>query len=256
MKYIPILGLALFAASAASAQTTIFDHTFDGSAATPLNGTAEDYSGVLWTVGGGTAPEIYANGVATDRGGAVLAYAFTTGVYEVTSQYTAGASVAGITFTTSDPAVGDWVSGGVDLWGTFALRSSGDFEFWEGSANLNGNDGGNLVSDYGGTLADPLVGTFRLVLDWNDTAYTGTIAGYFTPNGGSEFQVDLDAGSASMTNTISPGADLTGVGLTFDGDSGENSYQTFGMTSIPEPSSYALLGGLLALGLVAFRRRR
>ncbi len=258
MKNIPILGIALFAASAANAQTTIFDHTFDGSGATPLNGTAEDESGLNWSVGGSVddGPNyIYADGEVSTRGGAVLAYSFGTGIYEVTSKLTVDSGFSTIGFTTSNPVVGSYFGAS---WANFGIRSNGDFEFWEGAGNTGVNDGGNLATNYGGTVTAPaVVGTLRMVLDWNATTNIGTIVGYYTPDGGSEIQIDLDDQTAGVNgNTISTGAALTGVGLTFDGRTDQgNSYQTFTMTSIPEPSSFALLSGLLALCSIAIRRR-
>ncbi|MGE9291595.1 MAG: hypothetical protein ACQKBT_11425, partial [Puniceicoccales bacterium] len=222
-----------------------------------LNGTAEDLSGEFWSVGGSAEDGptyIYADGDVNTRGGATLAYTFETGVYELTTTLTVDSGFAGIGFTVADPAAGSYFTNG---WGTIALRSSGDFEFWEGSSNTNDNDGGNLGSDYGGSNTDPIVGTFRLVLDWNDTTNTGTITGYYTQDGGSEFQVDLDDQTPGVNgNTITPGVDLTGISLQFDGrtDAG-NSYQSLTLTAIPEVSQFALWGGGLSLGIVVLRRR-
>jgi hypothetical protein len=41
-----------------------------------------------------------------------------------------------------------------------------------------------------------------------------------------------------------------------DGAKSATATYTFGVAAIPEPSSYAALAGLGALGLVALRRRR
>ncbi|WP_269522643.1 PEP-CTERM sorting domain-containing protein [Coraliomargarita parva] len=257
MKHIPILGITLFAASAVNAQTTIFDHTFDGSGSTALGTTTEDYSGVAWSTDGFDGTDfIFADGTTDSRAAALLAYSFTSGTYEITATTLVADTFLGIGLTTSDPVQMAYVNDG-DSYSTFAIRSNGDFEFWEGPGSSITNDGG-AVGDYnGGDYGNgPRVGTLRMVLEWDATTHTGTIAGYYTPNGGTEFQVDLDDQSASMTNTISTsGAALTGVGLVFDGRNG-GQYGTFTMTSIPEPSTYALIGGVAALALGVCRRRK
>ncbi|WPJ96775.1 hypothetical protein SH580_03525 [Coraliomargarita algicola] len=261
MKHISILGLTLYALTASNAQTTIFDHDFTdyaGEETDALNGTTVDGGTATWSVGGssGDGPNfIYADGDVSTRGGAALAYAFTTGVYELSVGLTVDSGFSGIGFTSSNPVAGSYFS---ESWATIGLRASGDFEFWEGIANNNANDGGNLGDDYSGSNTNPITGTLRMVLDWNDTTNVGTITGYFTADGGSEIQVDLDDQTVGVNgNSISVGSDLTGIILQFDGRTDQgNSYQYLTLTSIPEPSSFAFVGGLLAFGLVSMRRRR
>ncbi|WPJ96776.1 hypothetical protein SH580_03530 [Coraliomargarita algicola] len=256
MKTIPILGLTLFAATLVNAQTIIFDHDFTdyaGGATDGLGGTTVDGGSATWSVAGFTgkdpeeAPYIYANGDVT-RGSAMLAYTFTTGVYELTATLNAGSlSTIGFSVSATVPT-NSYYSQQV---ASFGLRggSTGEFEFFEGLGTGGGNDGGTLAS-YG--INGQTDGTLRMILDWDDTTNTGSIVGYYTPDGGSEIQIDLDSNTGGINgNTISPGADLLGVGFTSAG----GSYETFTLTAIPEPSSFAFLGGLLALGLVTVRRR-
>ena len=147
MKKILILGTCFCAAAAANAQTTIFDHTFDGSGTQPLGGTAEDYSGVEWSTGGIDGTNfIFADGSTDSRAGAMLAYEFTSGMYEITARTVNSDTFLGIGVTTSSPAEGSYVTNSSNF-GTFAVRSGGAFTFWEGAGNANSNSGGS-IGDY------------------------------------------------------------------------------------------------------------
>jgi hypothetical protein len=60
---------------------------------------------------------------------------------------------------------------------------------------------------------------------------------------------------AVLTEAL-PTGDLTGFGLYTNNRSGILRFDTFTITAVPEPSSFAALAGLGALGFVAARRRR
>ncbi|WPJ96772.1 hypothetical protein SH580_03510 [Coraliomargarita algicola] len=215
MKNTPFfIYILLLLATCVNGQKVLFDHQFDGASDVLLSRTYEDKSGLPWLVGGMDGSNfMYADGRTNTRGGAMLACRFRTGYYELTATIVENDTFLGIGFTSSDPLQGSYF---IDSWGTFALRSSGDFEFWEGPGATVINDGGNVVDDY--DVNEARVGRLRLVLEWDDETNRGTVTGYFKPEGGAEYQVDLDDQTAGVnSNTISPKDELTGVGLIFDG---------------------------------------
>ena len=111
-----------------------------------------------------------------------------------------------------------------------------------GSAAINPAGGGSaLVSGVTYNLgANVATGNEIGVLAFNNTTAT-TIAGeaFSVFTGG--WTVPADGANLSLTGTGSP---------SFAGATG-----TSGTVAVPEPSAYALLGGLLALGCVMLRRR-
>jgi hypothetical protein len=67
----------------------------------------------------------------------------------------------------------------------------------------------------------------------------------------------ISATNVTITNSGFSGADLfAGFGGGNDSGSPIAAFDNFAVTAIPEPSSFAALAGVLALGLVALRRRR
>ena len=86
------------------------------------------------------------------------------------------------------------------------------------------------------------------------TSFLGGTSGTFSQTydisgfaGGSDFSI------ADVSNVLA--VFTTNIGAVGDGD-GAISIDNFNMTAIPEPGTYALLGGLLALGYVMVGRRK
>ncbi len=253
----------------ASAQTTVFSHTFDGDGASPVtavNGTGS----ANWILDVEAGKSLSTNGTPTGASSAYLAYSFGTGIYEITatinvsSKPTNNTGLSMISFTTSDPVTAGYINeADAEAHASFGMRENGDFEMWGGIGTALGNDGGNLASTYGYGVSstkslDDREGTLRLVLDTTQTNWT--IAGYYKPVGESEFQVDVNAGdgigSGSYIYTYATNPDaFTGVGLLWSSNS-IPVFQDFTVTSIPEPGTYGLLSGLTALLGLALRRRR
>ncbi len=241
---LPILGLTL-----ATSQAAVYTHTFNEGTGT-LDGVAVDSGGANWL-----AENIDANGTTSNSGGAVLPYNFGSGQYEVTADISrTGADstgLASIYFTTSNPLeAGYFTSSSVGAYGVFALRINGDFEIWGGLANSNNVDGGDLT-DYGFDLRDDVSGQLRMLLDTTGSSWT--IDGFFTPNGESEAQIDLNGATAGNTYTFDTNpSSFTGAGITWSGTS--TTYNNFTLDVIPEPSASALLG--IGFAALLMRKRR
>ncbi len=85
---------------------------------------------------------------------------------------------------------------------------------------------------------------------WRSLSFSQAATNPFSTNGGG----NLSLGALS-TNDLSGGITAFGIYI----DSGTNNsvrFDTFTITAIPEPSAFAALAGLGALGLAATRRRR
>ncbi len=152
------------------------------------------------------------------------------------------------------------LAGGTLFDATLHLSSLG-FSTWYhyGSANLGWlntsvalpeNLSGNVVTDGIGPLAKSLPN------DW--TIYNSGTAGSgdaqnLSFNVTTQIQDDLDAGRAFSTFVVSASRD-TGGSISA-AESGSGPYLV-ALTSIPEPRTYALLLGMMALGFVWLHRRR
>ena len=87
-------------------------------------------------------------------------------------------------------------------------------------------------------------------------SFTGTVSPA-TPSG-LDYTIGSSATAASLTTLAGTGATVTvtnggGTDFTAGGSNGDG--VSFSLSAVPEPSSYALLGGLLALTCVMLRRR-
>lgn len=114
------------------------------------------------------------------------------------------------------------------------------------------------------TPTDTTAATLRIAY----SASAKTLSYFYDPDGASNGYAFTQVGSATSLSSwsIAPtdnfaflliggsGNDLAGVGPSLNGS---GSYFTdFSLVAIPEPGTYALIGGLAALGLAVWRRRR
>lgn len=156
------------------------------------------------------------------------------GIYYAVGTNTAAgyASSFGTSSTVTADAFNDL--GGL-TWTSLAQTSSGSFEFWT-NTGWNGGAGSSVSAAGGETILIALT-TGSSVGATGDTDSIGLLASSTT------------VGGLGQTNLGFPGQFSVIAGSTTGG------LTMLSGTAIPEPSSYALLGGLLALGCVMLRRR-
>jgi hypothetical protein len=142
-----------------------------------------------------------------------------------------------------------------------SLAIAGAYEINDFTVSLMTDSGSNTPGALIGTLTGSISPTGSGTFDYTTTginlvagtSYWVTMgftsgAGYF----GSPRTTDLSGATGPWT--------LNGRATTFAGNwsyyGGDNALMSITATPIPEPSTYAALAGLLALGLVVYRRRR
>ena len=125
------------------------------------------------------------------------------------------------------------VRGGV---ATIGLRGNGIVDMWAGSGTSNGVDGGTSVASTRTLTASLDLTTWDGSTDYGTVTWSDNIVGTL---GAFDFTADTDFNYILLSSRENPSG-------TFD---------NLTLTQIPEPGTYALLGGLLSLCWVMMRRR-
>jgi hypothetical protein len=196
-------------------------------------------------------------------------------------------SVTGTAFdnTVTDPDLGPITSNaasstGVAPTGYLFGKTFGQFDpviYYVDGLNLGSPAGGTTLDEVSFALRNEstsqnmqIVLQFGAGTDWflGDTTFNNSVANSWT----SGLTLDLStetwkALTIDVENEITVGAaaspsnfatsNLTGIGFyTATTDDSSIRIDTLSVTAVPEPATYALFGGFIALGLVMLRRRR
>lgn len=251
MKYhhpiIPSLSLGILLACSSLQAATIFSDNFDGTGV--LNGTTPDTT---------TGAAAWVSSTAFNANGAFLASSGTAGasatllftpssgeVYTLESRMDVTSTTGWLAMgfatgqSTANNANARFVNGSTPLGRVWMLMGeAGGGAAWQDGTSVNHVED-NTIS-VTGTI------DLRIVLDTTAATWTSTW-----------YAKDATVGSYTLikgTENVVSQAAINSVGFALSGNSVPGTITSFSLTTIPEPSSAALLGGLGFL--VMFRRRR
>lgn len=261
MKLLPLLGSTLLLASASQAAIILMDQSFTQAVGTQASvdgtavGNANTTAGVAatWTAGTAASGALRTDGEVFSNVGNASAHVglgtlvngakgTANGVFTLTtvmSEPPTGSNWVAAGFATSINVSANFTTfGGI---GTALYRTNGKADFFAGP-----NTGGTAYNDEGVTGTQ----TFISVLDlsaWNGTGDYGTISYY---------RGSVAPGNLEYTYDFVADFSIASIAVSTFSTGGEGVIQSITLTQVPEPSTYAALAGLLALGFVAIRRRK
>jgi hypothetical protein len=263
-EYIQIMAVAGMACLTTAVQGAILDDNFSSDSISSTVSTTftqghigdgEWHQGGAWSVSGGVLQATGDTDVATESEGAILqavAVGPNTGTsLQLTFDYNltaAGESLSVFLYGTNiETGFPDNTNGRMANLGHVAADGSGRMQYLELDAD------NSLVSSVefvgGATLSESAPTGYLGQTPGTSYSYfaklSGTISGTFSQT------VDLSAWGYAVEDF-----DYINIAFARDAVAGSNvTIDNVVLTAIPEPGSYALLGGLLALGYVMVRRR-
>ncbi|WP_269523297.1 PEP-CTERM sorting domain-containing protein [Coraliomargarita parva] len=242
-------GLTLSVAQA----EVIYSDNFDG-AATSLNGVAPDVrpGSETWT-----SSNLNADGsIASVSTTSWLPYAFQNGmIYSATLASDIAYQASSTTpvyfgFTENDPFNSGNIMGSTqNTYGILAIYRGGGAIFEAGP----NNDATDLTLAANNELFSSSQDNYEITLVLDTTAANWTLAAYAGGDSISGTQLDLNGAAAGLLYDFGGAMSFTGIGMGYH--SATFVAENFVLATIPEPGTYALLGGFLAFAAVMLRRR-
>lgn len=247
-KFFPLFLTLGSLATGLSAQTILYEETFDGGA-TGLNNETPSISVTSPTHGTGgdwtSASNILANGSVNSSVGTSASLAFGPAdgfIYElsITVNY-AGSGFTAVGFTGSSSFTGAMFdTGGGMLWGFTRPGGSSDFQVAHADPAGGANNVGSANNATNPSTLTILLDTTEGTGSWDVEWY---VAGTASPI------ASLDNISTAYETAIN------GVSIGTNNSNGSD-FQSFQLSTIPEPSTYAALLSFVALGICLPRHRR
>ncbi len=252
-----LCALALTGATA-SAQTIIYSDDFTSLTTAvdipnnwqTLNGSLVPSTSQAWSSAGyvSLVGNTYVSAITANRSAFLPFVPENDLVYTYTARlgHTGGSdtSWAGMSFNataTPDPG-GNFVNN--NGLGAVVLRQNGSIQWWAGPANT-GNTVNPTLASLGITYNPNTFYDFQLVLDTRPTQWTLDLSV-------NNVAVDLNGSSSGTSHQFSTNPTIQWIQLTNSATTAI--FDSVELSSIPEPSTYALLG--LGLGAIVWLRRR
>lgn len=278
--------LALGLASLSHAAQTIFQDNFDTSLASGVN-TDVNFELGGGRQSGGTTTSTYTEQTVSGAGGFInVNGSFTGDNLLLRNNYNStGARASGVVLDTNfasilegkryqisfDASMSIGAGAATDRWMSFYIMGAQPGDINAATVNAGASDFGILLRDDGraniwddgavdtnlsaGTTGVTLGSVYSVLIDVDETLATPTVSLSIDSSLIGTYDIDFEAGDAGL-RYFGLRAQIGTAGGTTNGALFDSRYDNLAITLIPEPSSSAILAGLLAYCAIAVRRRK